>query len=150
MKRVFRAVIGVQDLGEHRPPPRLFGPPDALRKPCHGRLLPASHISHFRLGQQMAWQIEGVGDHRRDHGAPDHGRDQSRILALIDDSMGQAKLGRDCSEGKARRHQEGRVHGLLVRRAEELRNRVDTNDFRSNFDNEKKDKGGGRGDKRRY
>ena len=40
-------------------------------------------------GQQMARQVKGIRDQRRDHRAADHARDQDRILTLRDDAVRQ-------------------------------------------------------------
>ncbi len=40
-----------------------------------------------RSGKQMVRQIEGIGDHSRNHGARNDRCDQRRVLALIDNAM---------------------------------------------------------------
>jgi hypothetical protein len=52
-KRLLRAVIGLQDLAEHRTPPRLFGFSRNLRKRRRSCLLDG-HLFRFRPGQQVA------------------------------------------------------------------------------------------------
>src|SRR5262249_4020031 len=46
-------------------------------------------------GQQVARQIEGIGDHGGDDRARDDRGDQGRVLALIDDPARQPEQGRD-------------------------------------------------------
>src|SRR5258706_9865561 len=51
-----------------------------------------------RRRQQVARQIEGVGDDRRNHRARNDGGHQRRVLALIDDPAREPEQGRDRSE----------------------------------------------------
>ena len=65
--------------------------------------------------QQMTRQIERVCNHSGDYRACDDRRNQRRILSLVDDPVRKTEQRRDGSEGQPGRHQEGRVHRLLVR-----------------------------------
>jgi hypothetical protein len=63
--------------------------------------------------------------------------------------MRQAKKGCDRPKGEPRRHQEGRVHGVIVRLAEVSRDRINANDLCGRLDGEqKKSERGRRGDDR--
>jgi hypothetical protein len=74
----------------------LFGHPASFGFSCN-----RSKLRHFAeavgrllrigLGQEVAREIERVGDHRWDHGAGDYRRDKRRILALVDYSMRQTE-----------------------------------------------------------
>ena len=85
LEGVIGAVIGVKDFLEHR---SLLA-----HRARPGAGLPVGTVPTLRervrriggLGQQVARQIEGVGDQGRDDRAGDHGRDQRRILGLVDD-----------------------------------------------------------------
>jgi len=80
------------------------------------------------LRQQVARQIEGVGDQGRDHGAADHAGDEDRVLILVDDVMRQPEQRRDGAERQSRRHQQGRVHRFLLRRFIDLGHRIDADE----------------------
>ncbi len=79
---------------------------------CRGPL--GGRAFRLRLRQQMVRQIERVGNDRRDDGARDDGGNQRRVLALIDDPVRKPEQRRDRSEGQSGRHQQCRVHRLLV------------------------------------
>src|SRR5437870_3812515 len=66
---------------------------------------------------------------RRDHRAADHGRQQDRVLLLIDDVVGKPVKRRDRSERETRRHQERRVDAVAGLEPEYARERQDAEEF---------------------
>src|SRR6516165_3644330 len=68
---------------------------DLARNAAQLRWLRVGRRLRFRpgLGQQVARQIEGVGDDGGNDRARDYGGDQRRVLALVDDPARQAEQG---------------------------------------------------------
>src|SRR5260221_3942122 len=102
-----------------------------------------------RRRQQVAGQIEGVGDDRRNDRARNDGGHQRRVLALIDDPTREPEQGRDRTKCKAGRHQERRIHRLLVRCLVDLGNGVYPDDLAEDFEHEHEKESGGSGQEAR-
>ena len=133
-----RAVIGVKDFRKHGLiPPLLAIAVAAIRMLRRGA-----------LRQQVAGKIEGIGDHRRNHGARNYGCDKRRILRLVDDAMWKTEEGRNGPEGQPSGHQQSRLGRLFLRRLEVSRHWIDADDLRANLRQDKDGEGGRRRDQR--
>src|SRR5215469_6198796 len=82
----------------------------------------------LRNGEHSSWSLAdkrlerglepALGNQSRHHGAADHGGQEDRVLALVDDVIGQAVESRNRSECQAGRHHQRRVHPLFPLEAE--------------------------------
>src|SRR6202012_959493 len=86
----------------------------------------------------------------RNHRTRYDGRDQRRVLTLIDYAMRQTEQGGNGSKRQSRGHQQRRVHGFLVGRSEKLRDWIDAYDLGGDLYDEKQNKRGRRGYERGY
>src|SRR5215831_7643383 len=111
----------------------------ALRPPSDPSLATAIRLnmSDLLLGRADLRQEPPLCDHRRHHGAANHRDEQDRVLALVDDVVGQSIERRDRSEGEPRRHQQRRVHAFAVLEPIIARQRQDADELGRHLQPEK-------------
>ena len=75
------------------------------------------------------WLKPALGDQSLHHRTADYRGQQDRVLALVDDVIGQTEERRDRPEGQACRHHQGRIHSPFALELEDARQRQNAGEF---------------------